>query len=336
LKSDIEYADVLAVTDPEKTPCFSVRYTSNVDCETGNADPASDLTTAVPQNGVINYPEHVQPIWDKACVACHSPGAAAEDVLDLSGTLSGTGRLISYESLLVGQVKLDANNRPIISINNDGEVEVERFPPLVSSGRASQSSRTTHLIEVLFNQELRANGDQDDPQTLAGVHDHSVYLNAAEKRLVTEWADLGGQYYNSPFDNLGNPRGVTGLSETTFTNSVHPILMSRCASCHQAFGTADNGSPNPNDPLPGFVGNRFVLTGNQEGDFNVTLSMVNSVCTPSASHLLSRPASSGTNPTHPPLDPAAALPQPILPAGDPDYQTIFSWIAVGQGSASCP
>ncbi len=336
LKQDIEYTDVLALTGAEQTPCISVRYTGNVDCQTGISDPTNDLTTPAPQNGVINYPEHVQPIWDKACVVCHSPGAPAGDILDLSSTISGTGRLESYESLLVGEVKLDANNRPIITIDNDGEVEVARLPALVSSGRATQSSRTAHLIEVIFNQELRANGDQDDPQTLAGIHDHSTYLNAAEKRLATEWVDIGAQFHNSAFDSAGNPRGITGLSESTFNSPVHPILMNRCASCHQAFGTASDGSPNLNDPLPGFVGNRFVLTGNLEGDFNVTLSMVNNVCDPAVSHLLARAASSGTNPIHPPIDPAAASPQPILPVGDPDYQTIFNWIAAGQASASCP
>jgi hypothetical protein len=183
---------------------------------------------------------------------------------------------------------------------------------------------------------LRANGDQDDPQTLTDVHDHSVYLNAAEKRLVTEWVDVGAQYYNSAFDGSGKPRGITGLSETTFNSNVHPVLMGRCAGCHQAFGTADDGVPNLSDPLPGFVGNRFVLTGNLEGDFNVTLSMVNNVCSPALSHLLSRPASSGTSPTHPPLDPAAPIAQPILPSSDADYQTIFNWIAAGQASTTCP
>jgi Hydrazine synthase alpha subunit middle domain len=336
LKSDIEYTDVLALNTADRTPCIRVRYSGNTDCASGAAAATNDLTTAVPQNGVINYPEHVQPIWDKACVSCHSPSGSAADVLDLSATFSGTGRVISYESLLVGKIKLDASNRPIITINNDGEVEVARFPAAVATGQANQSSRTSHLIEVISNQELRANGDQDDPQTLGGVHDHSAYLNAAEKRLVTEWVDIGAQYYNSPFDGSGKPRGVTGLSETTFNSSVHPILMGRCAGCHQAFGTADDGAPNLNDPLPGFVGNRFVLTGNLEGDFNVTLSMVNNVCNPAVSHLLSRPASSGTNPTHPPLDPAAPTPQPILPSSDADYQTIFDWIAAGQASTTCP
>lgn len=336
LKPDIEYVDVLALTAAEQTPCVSMRYSGNIDCVTGTGNVANDLTTTVPQNGVINYPEHIQPVLDKACVSCHSPAGTAADVLDLSSTVSGTGRLTSYESLLVGEIKLDANNLPIITVNNDGEVEIERFPAPVATGRANQSSRTSYLIEVISNQELRANGDQDDPQTLTGVHDHSAYLNTAEKRLVTEWVDLGAQYYNSPFNSSGNPRGITGLSEDTFNSAIHPILMARCASCHQAFGTANDGAPNINDPLPGFVGNRFVLTGNLEGDFNVTLSVVNNVCDPALSHLLGRPASSGTNPTHPPADPTALTPQPILPSGDADYQTIFNWIAAGQASTTCP
>ena len=297
----------------------------------GTPDPANDLTTSVPQNGVINYPEHIQPIWDKACISCHD--GTDPSVHDLSSTTSGTGRLVSYDSLLIGDIKLDATGLPIVTID-DGEVEVERFPADVVTGRASLSSRSAHLIEVIYDQELRANGDADDPQTLPAL-DHSGFLNTAERRLFTEWVDVGAQYFNSFFYSNGNPRGVTSLDEGDFNNIVHPILMSRCASCHQPFGTV-NGSPDPNDPLPGFVGNRFVLTGNQSGDFNVTLSVVNNVCDPSLSQLLSRPASTGVSPTHPPVDPAAPVPQAILPTTDQDYQDIFAWIAAGQAFATCP
>ena len=31
-------------------------------------------------------------------------------------------------------------------------------------------------------------------------------LNAAEKRVLAEWIDLGGKYYNDPFDH-GRQRG---------------------------------------------------------------------------------------------------------------------------------
>jgi len=29
---------------------------------------------------------------------------------------------------------------------------------------------------------------------------HGEYLNAAELKLISEWLDIGGQYYNNPFD----------------------------------------------------------------------------------------------------------------------------------------
>jgi hypothetical protein len=41
--------------------------------------------------------------------------------------------------------------------------------------------------------------------------DHATLLNAAELRLLAEWMDLGGQYYNDPFDASGGVRSVTGL-----------------------------------------------------------------------------------------------------------------------------
>jgi hypothetical protein len=29
---------------------------------------------------------------------------------------------------------------------------------------------------------------------------HAGWLTAAELRLIAEWLDIGGQYYNNPFD----------------------------------------------------------------------------------------------------------------------------------------
>ena len=33
----------------------------------------------------------------------------------------------------------------------------------------------------------------------APVPDHTGYLTPAELRLISEWLDIGGQYYNDPF-----------------------------------------------------------------------------------------------------------------------------------------
>jgi len=168
-------------------------------------------------------------------------------------------------------------------------------------------------------------------------------LNGAERRLVAEWIDLGGQYFNDPFDDangdglraLSEVRGVAaGLSESRFTEAVHPILMARCAACHQPFGGTGRPTEEANAT---FESSRFILTGSPEGDFNVTTTMVNDVCHPEVSYLLARPSSDeSANPPHPrAVDPVAGgTPAVVLSAtpGDPsntDYQTIRDWIQAG-------
>jgi hypothetical protein len=161
---------------------------------------------------------------------------------------------------------------------------------------------------------------------------HRGMMNASELRLLAEWADLGGQYYNDPFivasqgefRSLDKIRGVTGLSETIFGSNVHPILMRRCAGCHQAFG----GNGTTGNPVnPAFRPNMFVLTGDLEGDYNVTLTTISDVCTPAQNPLLLRPISTGGAPfPHPQIGTPA---HPVLSISDPDYQTILAWIATG-------
>ncbi len=281
-----------------------------------------------PANGVIDYPTHIQPLWTKAraggsCESCHSDPAT----LDLSSTTTGTGRLQSYDELLIGDPVICTNpaattppctiGMPIIDVQED-ELVIRREEAQVNPGTA----RGSHLIEVLFNQELRS------ARSLGTVTvDHSPKLNASEKRLVSEWVDLGAQYYNSPRDGSGALRGVTGLSESVFNSTVHPILLNRCSTCHQAVGLPGTGGTTPN---PGFVGRRYVLTGQLEGDFNVTLSMISNVANPDANELLRRPASDGISPN--PLHGLAVGGGPVMPVGDLDYQCISNWI---QGAA-CP
>lgn len=280
----------------------------------------SGLTTTAPattgvSRGVIDYPTHIQPLWTKArtggsCESCHSDPAT----LDLSGTTTGTGRLQSYDELLIGDPVLDANGLPTFEIVDD-ELMLVREEAQVNSGTA----RGSHLIEVLFNQELRSARN-------LGATPHGDMLNPSEKRLVSEWIDLGAQYYNSPRDGSGALRGVTGLSESVFNSTVHPILLNRCSTCHQAVGLPGTGGTTPN---PGFVGRRYVLTGQPEGDLNVTLSMISNVANPGANELLRRPASAGINPPH---GVAPIVGGPVMPAGTPDYLCISSWI---QGTG-CP
>jgi hypothetical protein len=326
LKSHIEFVDVWADTSISgvvATPCVSLRYTGNKLCN-GSADTANDLTTAVPVNGFVNYPDHIQPLWNLHCGGgCHianSGTGMGSARLDLSDSLSGTGRMMSYQELLVGDPLLGGNGLPVTTIR-DGVLVVETAPALVSNmasqGDATGLARKSRLMEILSGEELKASEAGADTRTLYPTPaNHATLLNAAEKRLLAEWIDLGGQYYNNPMLN-GVSRSVNTLSRATFDDSVHPILMSTCAGCHQAGGTDSSGAALT------FQNNRFVLTGGAEGDFNVTLSMVSNACTPDSNYLLSKPSAA--------LHPSTlAAPAPtVLPAGSADYGTIRTWIAAG-------
>ena len=72
-----------------------------------------------------------------------------------------------------------------------------------------------------------------------------------------------------------------------------------------------------------FRQNRFVLTGDAEGDFGTTLSMISDTCTPAANYLLKRPS------TVP--HPAGATTQKnaVLPLGSAGYAAIAAWISGG-------
>jgi hypothetical protein len=276
----------------------------------------------VPVDGIINYAEHIQPLWTRprganTCTNCHN---ASSTTLDLSGTLSGTGRVVSYESLMLGRPLLDANGQPITVIER-GVPVLQREPALVqtmaSEGSALGLARQSRLMEILSGQTLHAGDEarQVHPTPSAPAPDHSRLLNAAEKRLVAEWMDLGGQYYNNPF-NGPNVRVVNGLSQETFTARVQPILMARCASCHQAGGSSPTGTE-------AFAHNRFVLTGDAEGDYGVTLTMISNTCAPASNALLARPS------TIPHPEGATGQARAVLPAASADYTTIANWIASG-------
>lgn len=331
LRTRLDPAALALATNPVFTDAWADTTRSDVTPRrtvslmyTGNADAADDLATPLPSNGVINYPEHIQPLWTRprgaagefTCVACHADSAR----LDLRGNIAGTGRLVSYEELLLGDPVIDATTgRPVTRLVQ-GIPEVVRGPALVDSSSGSANTaglaRKSRLTEILWGQTLLAGAAARTahPNPPAGAPDHATLLNKAEKRLLAEWMDLGGQYFNDPFDAAGSVRRIEGLSEARFLSTVQPILQAQCASCHQA------GLGNPR--------NRFVLTGSEEGDFNVSLSLVSNACVPEGNALLARPS------TVPHPSGELAQVTALLPPGSAGYNAIADWIRGGCPSSA--
>ena len=319
LYSDI-WADTAKAGIQARAP-ISVRYA-------GNANPADDLATPAPVNGVINYPAHIAPIWARVrsaagvaaagtCVTCH----ADPTKLDLRATFGGTGRTVSYDELLIGDPIIDpATGLPQTRLE-EGVPVLVRGAALVEpmAGGADGIARSSRLTEILFGENLKAGAAAriTHPNPPAGAPNHALLLNAAEKRLVSEWMDLGGQYLNNPSASP-NVKRVVALSQASFVSTVMPVLQANCAGCHQPSGSSGAAQSSQS-----FLRNRYVLTGSPEGDYNVTLSMVGDTCNVASNPLVKRPS------TVP--HPAGAVTQttPVLAATSAGYAAIASWISSG-------
>ena len=76
-------------------------------------------------------------------------------------------------------------------------------------------------------------------------------------------------------------------------------------------------------PATSFTGNRYILTGDVEGDLNSTIAMINDTCQPAQNPLLLRPS------TVPHPAGASGQTTAVLPSGSADYNTIVNWIRTG-------
>jgi len=161
----------------------------------------------------INYTEQIQPLWNLAprtgpagqnvtCTqgGCHSPTAAngvtpavpaGKTQLDLTASASTTqpAWFTSYVDLLFSHDEQTVNMGAFQDVTVVGPVDpttgqptqvpVALAPPMVA-GSANGS--------VKFFGEF-----------VTGAS-HAGYLSASELRLISEWLDIGAQYFNNPFD----------------------------------------------------------------------------------------------------------------------------------------
>ncbi|WP_440904351.1 hypothetical protein ACMZOO_16265 [Catenovulum sp. SX2] len=189
----------------------------------------------------INYPWHIQPIWDLSrevfdpatvddenpvviannqCSACHAPQDAdglaqvPPGQLELTDSASPqqARHFTSYRELMFNDVEqevvegilqdrliqqTDGEGNLVFEVDEEGELildENEQPIPVLTTVTvrnilSTSGARSSARFFQLFN-EFDA-----DAQTV----DHTNMLTPAELRLIAEWLDLGGQYYNNPF-----------------------------------------------------------------------------------------------------------------------------------------
>ena len=203
---DVVAAEVWA-NPPATTPDVSLRYadlpagemppTNFSDCvATAGTDPtgtAGQTKWSSHCRIVINYSQHIQKLWDQprtikdpstglmitaACssAGCHDATGAASpnNHLNLTTTPSNDEPLqpISYRDLLFQHNVPDANGNPV------------SVGPYMDWGSANGTHSRAFLGRFA----------PGSPST------HANWLTPAELRLISEWLDIGAQFFNNPVD----------------------------------------------------------------------------------------------------------------------------------------
>ena len=177
----------------------------------------------------INYVDHIQPIWllnrqvfdedtaellvDNTCTACHSPldsdsiSQLPAGQLDLNDSISSdqTAHLTSYRELLFNDSEQEVIEGIVVDklievIDDNGNVvyEVDLEGELILDATGSPIAVLTNITVPAI---LSTNGAQQSDRFFQLFKEgrHEGMLSVHELKLLSEWLDIGGQYYNTPF-----------------------------------------------------------------------------------------------------------------------------------------
>jgi hypothetical protein len=228
LSSDVIYDGVWTVgtTPPAGSvdTVFSYLYANsgpaptNANCATWSAQCRSTIHYATTLTGVATPNVFIQALWEKparlapdgvtpaVCVTCHNPVNAAAMVqvpqgqIDLTSSASGADPTVitSYEELLFPHNEQTLNMGvlqdllvpgppgppdPVTGLPTTTMVPVSLAAPM-AAGSAAGSTTFLRMFDGSFHDS---------------VLDHTGYLSPSELRLITEWLDIGGQFFNDPF-----------------------------------------------------------------------------------------------------------------------------------------
>ena len=187
---------------------------------------------------VINYETHIQPIWEKvrpsggSCITCHTSlgdTQAASGQLELTNNASdlNAAHYTSYQELLRNDNEREADgSEKMITITRDILINGETIDLVAPFGVADQETVTildpnvtvippsmsvngalasNKFMELMTGLDLNNDGNQ--PTDTGDVHSHFINsqnadlqdaLTASELKLISEWLDIGAQYYNDP------------------------------------------------------------------------------------------------------------------------------------------
>ena len=228
LSSDLVYQDFW--TDPARAalnPALTISY-QNISTAKPNGNECFTHWTAYCRLQ-INYAEHIQPLWlksrlvfdevtneqiqDNTCTRCHST-LDADNVaqvpagqLDLTASASNDqpAHLTGYRELFFNDVEqeliegvlvdkliplLDGDGNPVYVRDADGNLILDE------NGQPIPVMTTINVANILSTNGARSSGRFFQ---VLNTEPHENILSIDEQRLISEWLDIGAQYYNTPF-----------------------------------------------------------------------------------------------------------------------------------------
>jgi hypothetical protein len=153
---------------------------------------------------IINYVQHLQPVWSldrgaSTCTNCHAAQGVGGAVqlpagqLDLSGGPSQEEQLhlVSYRDLFFADTVQDLVGGALVDRVSGPD------PVIASRSLIPGNARNSRFFACFAGNNACASGD---PAAAGGTVDHNALLTPSELRLISEWVDIGAQYFNNPFD----------------------------------------------------------------------------------------------------------------------------------------
>jgi hypothetical protein len=168
------------------------------------ANPASTPTQLFIQN-LWQTPRGpvIQNVATLTCTNCHNPLSLKSQIqvplgqLDLTGAPPTTLGLVfvdqaivtSYSEVLFphDELTLNMGGLQVLTVTEPGPPPTQVPVPLAAPMTAGDAAASTAFWRMF------------DGSTASLQVDHTGFLTTGELRLISEWLDIGGQYYNDPF-----------------------------------------------------------------------------------------------------------------------------------------
>ena len=174
----------------------------------------------------INYLEHIQPIWDldrpvldefgfeidnNRCTICHSGTdevllinqiPAAQIDLRAIQSIDDIDYATSYQELFVQNDRqgIDENGMLVFDLEDSGDIVIDGSGEPVLDDDGNTIPIFVRIPVAPIMRPLGANASSTFFQIFEEGALHADYLTPVELKLVSEWLDIGAQYYNNPFD----------------------------------------------------------------------------------------------------------------------------------------